>query len=228
MALEVIGAGLGRTGTTSLKQALERLLGGPCYHMFDLLQHPEHVPIWEQALDDGAPDWNLLFSGYRAAVDWIAATFYDQLATAYPQAIVLLSTRDPEEWWRSVNRTAFESLASNQEDDVLTKALTPTRELTLRMLNERFTPRWTEEAEAKRAYSRHNASVRATVPAGRPVEWQLGDGWAPICEALGSPIPDEPFPHVNTSAEFRSWLRLRGLATWLAQPLQPVSPSLRG
>ena len=171
MALEVIGAGLGRTGTTSLKQALERLLGGPCYHMFDLLSIPSTFRSGNR------PSTTELRTGTCSSLDigprWTGSRQRSttSFATAYPQAIVLLSTRDPEEWWRIVNRTAFESLASNQEDDVLTKALTPTRELTLRMLNERFTPRWTEEAEAKRAYSRHNASVRATVRISSSPAW---------------------------------------------------------
>lgn len=204
MALEVIGAGLGRTGTNSLKLALERLLGGPCYHMFDLFKHPEHVPFWEQALDGGAADWDALFSGYRAAVDWTTATFFSELAAAYPDAIVLLSVRDADDWWRSVDSTAFEALQSEPGDDPWAKALAPTREFTLRMLATRFTPEWAHQTSAMEAYVRHNAAVRAAIPRGRLVEWRPGDGWSPICAALDLPVPAEPFPHVNTTADFRA------------------------
>jgi Sulfotransferase domain len=204
MTLEVIGAGLGRTGTNSLKLALERLLDAPCYHMFDLYKHPEHVPIWEQALHGRAADWDRLFSGYRAAIDWTAASFFSELAAAYPDAIVLLSVRGAHEWWRSADDTVFEALQTDPGDDPWAKALAPTREFTLRMLNTRFTPRWADEAAAKEAYARHNAAVRESIPARRLVEWRPGDGWGPICEALELPVPEEPFPHVNTTADFRA------------------------
>src|SRR3954452_4262618 len=99
VSLDVVGAGLGRTGTNSLKLALERLLGAPCYHMLDLLGQPEHVPLWERALDNRPVNWELLFADYRAAIDWAPAAFYSELAAAYPEAIVVLSVRDAEDWW---------------------------------------------------------------------------------------------------------------------------------
>ena len=74
--LRVVGAGLGRTGTLSLKVALERLLGGACYHMAELFSHPEHVPLWHAAARGSMPDWHALFRGYRAAVDWPVASFW--------------------------------------------------------------------------------------------------------------------------------------------------------
>lgn len=205
MTIQVIGAGLGRTGTLSLKVALEQLLGGPCYHMVELFKHPEHVEVWEQALDGQLPDWDVFFADYRATVDWTGAAFFAELADAYPDAIVLLSTRDADEWWRSVRDTTFEQLQSRVDrSDPWERAMAPAREFTIRLLTTRFTPNWSDEDTAKGAFERHNAAVRAAVPPGRLVEWRPGDGWSPICAALGRPVPLDPFPHVNTTADFRA------------------------
>src|SRR5262245_52291601 len=107
--MRLIGAGLGRTGTLSLKIALEKLLGGPCYHMMEVLAHPDHVALWTGAARGRMPDWHALFGGYRAVVDWPAASFYRELMQAFPDAVVLLSLRDAESWWRSAHATIFGS-----------------------------------------------------------------------------------------------------------------------
>src|SRR5579862_575672 len=101
MALRVIGAGLGRTGTFSLKLALERLLDGKCYHMMEVFENPHHVADWQSAADGNMPDWDKLFTGYVAAVDWPVSAYYYELAHAYPDALVVHSVRDPDAWWGS-------------------------------------------------------------------------------------------------------------------------------
>ena len=93
MTLQVVGAGLGRTGTHSLKAALEQLLGGPCYHMIEVFGRPDDIPVWHAAINGDLPDWNAFLSDYRAAVDWPASAFWRELADANPDAVVLLSTR---------------------------------------------------------------------------------------------------------------------------------------
>src|SRR5262245_3217336 len=103
MSLRVVGAGLGRTGTMSLKIALERLLGAPCYHMIEVFQHPEHVAFWHEAALGRMPDWDQLFAGYAAAVDWPSAAFWPELMEAYPDALVVLSVRDTQSWWQSAH-----------------------------------------------------------------------------------------------------------------------------
>ena len=105
MSLRVIGAGFGRTGTASLKVALEKLLGAPCYHMIEVFQHPEHVALWHEAALGNMPDWNRLFEGYASAVDFPASAFWPEIMNAYPDALVLLSVRDPEQWWQSASET---------------------------------------------------------------------------------------------------------------------------
>src|SRR3954454_12485039 len=111
MPLAVIGAGLGRTGTNSLKVALERLLRGRCYHTHEVVLNLDHVPLWQRAFAVGDGDWNALFDGYSAAVDWPACRFWPQLARRFPEALIVLSTRhSAEEWWTSADKTVFASM----------------------------------------------------------------------------------------------------------------------
>ena len=201
MALKLVGAGIGRTGTHSLKLALETLLGGRCYHMVEVFQNPAHVPEWARAMRGEAIDWNELFADYVATVDWPGGACWREISAAFPDAIVLLSTRaSADDWWRSAHATIFEGMRRGRPS--------PRGEewsdMVDAMMTKRFDPRWSEEGPAKEAYERHNAQVRAAVPAGRLVEWQPGAGWEPLCAALGRQVPDEPFPHVNSTAEFRA------------------------
>ena len=110
MTLKVVGAGLGRTGTMSLKAALEQLLGGPCYHMIEVFEHPEHVAIWNRAMRGEPVDWSEIYAEYVATVDYPNAAVWEQLAAAYPDALVLLSSRDAEGWWTSASNTILESM----------------------------------------------------------------------------------------------------------------------
>lgn len=206
MTLRVIGAGIGRTGTLSLKQALERLLGEPCYHMEEVMTDPVvRIPLWRAAVRGELDDWEQIMGGYAAAVDWPAGSFYPELMAAYPDALVLLSTRaDAEVWWRSANATIIATcvklaaVAETEPDGVEGQFSAMISEL----MSARFVAEWTEHDAAVAAYDAHNARVRATVPAARLLEWQPGDGWGPLCKALDLPIPDEPFPHVNSTEEF--------------------------
>ena len=202
MTLRVIGAGLGRTGTNSLKLALEELLGGPCYHMFEVRERPEDPDAWARAYAGDLPDWRAFFADYVASVDWPAAPFWPQLSEAFPDAIILLSVRDPDAWWTSASTTIFPAVATYFAPDAPDDGWTG---MGRGMMNA-FTPRWQHEADAKAAYVAYNDRVRTTAPAERLVEWQTGEGWGPICAALGLAVPDHPFPHVNTNAETRAAL----------------------
>ncbi len=209
-ALRVVGAGLGRTGTHSLKLALEQLLGGPCYHMLEVFGRPDDIPVWRRAVDGEMPDWNAFLSDYRAAVDWPASAFWRELAAANPDAVILLSTRtDTDAWWTSASNTIFHIADRDAFDSDSGQAQ---REMALEMLVKRFTPDWQNEAAAKRAYEAHNADVRASVPADRLLDYRAGDGWEPICDKLGLPVPDAPFPHLNTTADFRAMTGMEPLS----------------
>jgi hypothetical protein len=198
MALQVVGAGLPRTGTTSLNKALERLLGGRCYHMNVIPGHPFNLGAgWDRALAGEIPDWEELMDGYVAAVDWPASMFWRELSEANPEATVLLSVRvTAEAWWQSVDEAilhyARRALAPGWSDGRGFLALL-----------ERFTGTtlWDDPTTMMAAYERHNAEVRKTVPVSRLLEWRAAEGWAPICRALGVPVPDVPFPWINGRGE---------------------------
>lgn len=199
MTLRVVGAGLGRTGTHSLQLALQQLLGEPCYHMIEVFVHPEHVPLWHQAVKGDAFDWDALFAGYAATVDWPGSAFWREISAANPDAIVLLSVRDAEAWWRSADRTIFDALRRDSPPE-----MQAWHQMVVDLFQTRFADRWDDKRAAMAAYERHNDEVRASVADERLLEWKPGDGWAPLCAALGLPVPDAPFPHVNSTADFRA------------------------
>jgi hypothetical protein len=198
--LQVVGAGVGRTGTHSLKIALEQLLGGPCHHMIEVFGHPDEVPVWTDAIDGRPVDWAKLMEGYTAQVDWPGASFWPELAAANPEALVILSVRDPDSWFTSCSNTIFAGLgqAVEQGDEWMT-AMT-------RLFGTRFDDHIGDRAAMTAAFERHNEKVRETIPAERLLEWTTADGWKPICERLGVAVPDEPFPKTNTTAEFRAMI----------------------
>jgi hypothetical protein len=203
MNLQVVGAGFARTGTASLKLALERLLGGDCYHMADVYAHPEHTKVWHDAILGNPPDWDAFLSAYRAAVDLPASAFWRELAADNPGSLIVLSVRDSaEQWWDSWSHT-------------MAKAATPAEPapgclfaeylaIALDMLLVRLgVSDAADKIAMMAAYQRHNEAVRIGAPPDRLLEWKAADGWAPLAARLGVPVPDEPFPRVNTREQFR-------------------------
>jgi hypothetical protein len=199
MKLQVVGAGLPRTGTHSLQIALEQLLGGRCYHMREIPGHPFDLGEgWNRALSGEKLDWDQIFDGYVAAVDWPTSIVWRGLSEANPNALVLLSVRDSAEtWWQSVNETIL---------PVARMALAPDWNQGRGLLDllERFsgTTQWDHPQTLMAAYERHNAEVRKTIPQHRLLEWQAKEGWEPICRALGLSVPEIPFPWVNRRSEW--------------------------
>ena len=207
MPLEIIGAGLGRTGTLSLKVALEQLGLGPCYHMTEVFAHPEHVPVWEAAGRGEPVDWDGLFRGYRATVDWPGCNFYRELMGRYPDAKVVLTVRDPVRWYESARRTIYAARGA------FPRRLCPFLPRIGRMMGmvDRlvwdgfFLGRFEDEEYALAAFDRHAEEVRRTVPPERLLVYEVREGWGPLCAFLGVPVPvGVPFPHVNDTEEFRS------------------------
>lgn len=199
MNIQVIGAGLPRTGTQSLQIALEHLLGRKCYHMREIPSHPFDLGKgWERALAGEAVEWDRLLDGYAATADWPASMFWHELSQANPEALILLSVRkSPETWWRSTNETILPYARMAQGP-----GWTEGRGLV--DLLERFTgtTRWDDPETLMAAYERHNADVRRMVPAEQLIEWRAPEGWDPICRALGLPIPSMPFPWTNQRSEW--------------------------
>ena len=197
MTLRIIGAGFGRTGTASLKFALEKLLGAPCYHMIDVFQHPEHVALWHQACLGDMPEWSRVFEGYAAAVDFPASVFWPELMKAYPDAVVLLSLRDPEEWWQS----ASETIMGRHDGPYATDAW---RAMVHAMFARLWGDRPLDHDTSIAVFNENTARAKREVPPERLLVWTGRDGWEPICRALKLPVPDEPFPRANTREEWRA------------------------
>lgn len=198
--LRVVGAGLPRTATHSLKNALELLLGGRCYHMTEVFQHLEDVPTWGAAARGEAVDWGSFPPDSVAAVDWPASVFWRELADANPQTVIVLSTRESAaQWWESVDETIFPVLRNTVEP-----RHEEWRQMVHGLLTREIGTDWDDAEHAQAFYERHNEQVRREAPAGRLLEWQARDGWEPLCAALGVAVPDEPFPRVNTREEWRA------------------------
>jgi hypothetical protein len=202
MALQVIGAGLGRTGTLTLKTALERLGFGPCHHMIEVFANPKQVPFWNRAAECEAVDWDELYGSYRATVDWPGCHFYAQPAERYPQAKVILSLRDPERWYESMNETILKTMGmmglgepGEIPDDH------PMRFGGIIIPQKTFNYDFSK-ANVMAAFERHNAEVRRTIPADRLLVFEAAQGWEPLCQFLGVPVPEEPFPRTNSREEF--------------------------
>ena len=202
MTLQVVGAGVGRTGTHSLKVALEQLLGGRCHHMVEVFPSEGQKAGWTGAIDGEPVDWSALLAGYDAIVDWPGGSFWPELTAAYPEALVLLSVRPPEDWYRSASNTIFVGIEQTADGG------DPWMQAMVRLFRDRFSDRFDDPTAMMDAFVRHNDAVRAGVPAERLLEWTPGDGWEPICERLGVSVPAEPFPVTNTTEDFRSMLGL--------------------
>jgi len=200
MTLRVIGAGFGRTGTLSLKQALETLGFSKCYHMAEVAENPSHVELWRAAWR-GEDPWSEIFEGYAAAVDWPTAAFWPRLMQVYPDAKIVLTLRDAEAWFASARRTIFQSmeegLASDQAD--LRERLVMAKEV---IVDGTFGGDLADRDHAVAVYEANVARVRREVRPDRLVLFDGNDGWAPLCEALGVEVPDGPYPRINTTQEF--------------------------
>jgi hypothetical protein len=206
MQLGVIGAGLGRTGTRSLKLALDRLGFGPCYHMAEVFQHPEHARVWMALATGASRDFDPVLGAYRSAVDWPAVSFYRELVQANPSAKIILTERDPESWYESMRATIFERMtfdvAHAEYPDQLRMAKFVVGEKT-------FANRFDRD-HAIAAYRRHNDEVRRAITPGKLLVFSSETGWSPLCGFLGVPVPDEPYPKTNTSEEFRGRAKVGG------------------
>lgn len=222
MSLQVIGVGLHRTGTLSIKVALERLGFGPCYHGFEYAGRRDQAQLWKDALDrDGDVDWELIFGDYRAAMDWPMIYFWDKVVAAHPDAKVLLTERDPETWFDS-HFEGIQSIFQRQEAGAMPTDPQLT-DLLLNVMFAKFSDRPFERDHAIKVFNQHYAQVRDTVPSERLLVYRAADGWGPLCRFLDVEVPDEPFPRINSRAVFadnayeanvRTQLRTDGM-TWL-------------
>jgi hypothetical protein len=227
--MKLIGAGLPRTGTLTQKVALEMLGLGPCYHMVDVLADLDRAAQWEMALDGVGP-WEEIFDGYNSTVDWPGGFFYKELVDVYPDAKVLLSVRDAEKWEHSMRQTVWAVRNGDSLIRHLSSAqahVNPEWAAFVKMIDRliwkgkgTFADGHETTEQLIAGMHRHNDEVKATVPPERLLVWSVTDGWGPLCEFMGLPVPEEPFPHVNDSKEFVERIidgSLGALQEWRAQ-----------
>ncbi len=201
MTIKVIGAGFGRTGTLSMKGALEHLGLGPCYHMLEVLNRPENADAWHDAAQNGTADWDEILRGYQATVDWPACHFWEPLAAHYPDAKVILTVRDEEAWWQSMSKTILHNF--QQADEVVDPGRLRMRRMSRDLIVERVFGGILDDREhVLAAYRRNIEQVTARLPTERLLVFDVAQGWEPLCAFLELPVPDEPFPFTNTTQEF--------------------------
>jgi hypothetical protein len=197
MVIRVIGTGFGRTGTDSMREALTILGFGPCHHMFEVMANDDQKRLWRALAKGAAPDWNQLFAGYASCIDWPSAHYWRDLIEFYPDARVILTYRSPESWWTSFENTILAGISQSTDQESLGLAL---------ISRQVFDSRPHDRANAMAVYEANVRAVVATVPSGRLLVHNLGDGWEPLCLHLGVPVPDQPYPNRNNTKDFQSAL----------------------
>jgi hypothetical protein len=206
MGIKVIGAGFGRTGTLSLKAALEHLGLGPCYHMLEVRKDPVRADAWYDAAQGETVDWDDVLRGYQACVDWPACHFWRPLAEHYPGAKVILTVRDEEGWWKSISNTIFRNFQST--DEVTDPDRLRARRMSRNLIVEKVFGGILDDREHALAVYRANIeTVREALPAERLLVFDVAEGWGPLCEFLDLPVPGIDFPRTNNTREFHERAR---------------------
>jgi hypothetical protein len=206
MTLQIIGAGFGRTGTLSLKTALEILGYNKCHHMMEVATNADQVDYWLRIAENReVPSWDEVFEGYRATTDFPACNYYAALAESYPHAKVILTVRDEDSWYRSVMDTIWQ--VWQVIPGWLTAAIPRLRKLQkavgLIVWQGTFAGRANDAEYTKSVFRAHNQQVQETIPADRLLVFEVKEGWQPLCTFLDVPVPDQLFPHVNDTAEMK-------------------------
>ena len=218
MTLKVIGAGMPRTGTSSLKVALSELGFDPCYQMLPLLSHPEQVNFWSSASKGQKMDWSELFRDYQATVDFPSYRYYDKLLEYYPKAKVILTVRDPEEWYESAFNTIYQVVKPQTEQQffqTLKLPESPRKRKLEQIFNlvekelwqKDFQGQFTDKQYAIEVFKQHVKQVKQKVPSKQLLVYQITEGWSSMCSFLDVTVPKATFPRLNEGATFKQRLR---------------------
>jgi hypothetical protein len=223
MGLKIIGAGFGRTGTASLKVALEMLGFGPCHHMFEVLRDPQQIEAWSRVVHQGDRHWDAIFTRFQSACDWPSAAYYRDLMAAYPEAKVILTVRDAEGWYDSVRETIY------RFQQIFPRWLSlflPWNRKMSAMLDVVwdgvFGGRFEDRAHAIATFNANTAEVIRLVPPSRLLVFNVAEGWEPLCRFLGVPVPAAPFPRVNDRLEMKRRLMIFSALRYVPHALATV------
>jgi len=217
MSLKIIGAGTGRTGTVSMKIALEQLGFGPTYHMFELFENPERHVYWKEAIETRQTDWDKALAGYNSSTDYPCCEFVTELYNYFPDSKVILTSRSPESWYESAKRTIYTATPNlGQKIKILAKLpfnkrlrkVMPVFPLIDHVWDNIFEGRFHDKHFAINKFMEMEQKVISTIPKEDLLIFKLGDGWAPLCEFLGVPIPQTEYPHTNNRSKFNRNLNM--------------------
>ncbi len=217
MSIKIIGAGLPRTGTNTLKQSLETLGYTKTYHMKELLVNPDQLHHWLALENNETPDWDDLYDGYQATVDFPAYPWYKQHMERYPDAKVIMTVRPFDGWYTSVKSTIWTAgpQTIGQKLGMMAKMATNPRlrkviqcvKLAKRMIfAKHLQGRFEDKAFAEEVFNKHMEDVKAYVPADKLLVFDVRDGWGPLCQFLDKPVPEENLPHLNKKENFKTML----------------------
>lgn len=217
MSIKIIGAGLPRTGTNTLKDCLEKLGYHKTYHMKELLVHPENLHYWKTLKETGTTQWDELYNGYQATVDFPCYPWYKEHMKRYPDAKVILTTRPFDKWYTSVYSTIWQAGPQTlpQKLGMMLKLITNPRlrsvigcvKLSKAMIfGSTFEGKFQDKVEAEKLFNKHHEDVKAYVPSDKLLIFEASEGWEPLCKFLGVPVPNEPFPHLNKKENFKEML----------------------
>ncbi len=205
MTLKVFGAGWGRTGTMSLKLALEQLGLGPCHHMGEVMGNPEQMEQWAKVANNAPFDWNEVFAGFHSACDWPSSHYWRELAEFYPESKVVLSVRPFEEWWNSYSKTIMLGMVAVEAGDE-NPMLRYLYDMSAPMFMKTFGGKFDDKDKFAAAHSAYEGLVRdyfADAP-DRLLVFNVKQGWEPLCAFLDVPVPDGEFPRTNNTEEFQA------------------------
>ncbi len=217
MSIKIIGAGLPRTGTNTLKVSLEKLGYMKTYHMKELLVHPENLRYWLLLRETGTTNWEELYNGYQATVDFPGYPWYKEHMKQYPDAKVILTIRPFEKWHESVYSTIWQAQHPSESQKMEMKQkmdAEPRLQATMKcvefakevIMEDHFQGRFLDKAFAEKVFNKHIEDVKANVPAEKLLIFDVSEGWGPLCNFLGVPEPVEPLPHTNKRENFKEML----------------------
>jgi hypothetical protein len=215
--IKLIGAGFPRTGTTTLKSSLEILGFNKCYHMKELLVKPDQLPLWLRLENTGTTDWDKLYDGFEATVDFPGYPFYKEHMKQYPDAKVILTVRPFDKWYVSVHSTIWTAGPQNLKEKLkmmskmlfnprLRKVINCIKFVKRVLWAKQFQGRFEDLAFAEQIYNQHIADVKAYVPAEKLLVYDVSEGWKPLCDFLGVPEPQDKLPHLNKKENFKVML----------------------
>ncbi|GAA6186160.1 sulfotransferase family protein [Aliiglaciecola sp. NS0011-25] len=199
MTIKIIGAGMGRTGTASLKVALETLGLGQCYHMTEVLKNPKTATDWSNAAEGNA-DWDKIFNGYTATVDNPGCNYWKELADYYPQGKVILTVRDADKWFESTSETihssAFAGFIKNSSFG----------EMVQKTVWDIMENRMDDRKYMIDFFNNRTAEIIDYIAPERLLVYKVSEGWEPLCNFLDIPVPDTEFPRINSRDETKQVL----------------------